>query len=384
MAAKRPLNADLFEPFLHRMQEAGDDLGFRLQFLGEHGAAPGDQAAPQLDALSPLDFRRAFQGALDALGNDPGSIENAELYLVPSEPGKQLSIEELSAMLNHWADLQEKQKQTPGAHPLLQVWTWPSRTPDQPPKTSLIEPDPTALRYFLDAEQLQAADHAIFACDGFDPVWFETLARFGGASSEQAVAGAVLTGFEPAEDLAELDKRMLALALLRLEQDPALRLSVNASRASVLDPTWRKNSIKLLQQAAEAIRVRLAIEITETPTLSGENDLSGSVLELAALGVEIWLDDMGTGVTSLNEIVLPGVTAIKLDRSLSHHAFAFDDAFGTLSVLADFARKMGLACIVEGVEDARQRQLIEARGGSHFQGFFAGHPSAATSQNQHQ
>ena len=127
MAAKRPLNADLFEPFLHRMQEAGDDLGFRLQFLGEHGAAPGDQAAPQLDALSPLDFRRAFQGALDALGNDPGSIENAELYLVPSEPGKQLSIEELSAMLNHWADLQEKQKQTPGAHPLLQVWTWPSK-----------------------------------------------------------------------------------------------------------------------------------------------------------------------------------------------------------------------------------------------------------------
>ena len=39
---------------------------------------------------------------------------------------------------------------------------------------------------------------------------------------------------------------------------------------------------------------------------------------------------------------------------------------------------MGLACIVEGVEDARQRQLIEARGGSHFQSFFAGHPSAST------
>ena len=80
----------------------------------------------------------------------------------------------------------------------------------------------------------------------------------------------------------------------------------------------------------------------------------------------------GAGLTSFNEAFIPGISALKIDRSLLRRCCVDDDAFGVLSLVTAFARRQGKLCVAEGIETAQQRQFAEARGASHVQGFFSG------------
>ena len=333
--------------------------------------------ALSVQTLDAATFRLAFASALDALSTKRAVAASPTLFLVPPRLDAPLSTAVLTRAVAGWSDLDWQTTLSFDNEPLLQICRWSSTMQLGAVKAGMPA---TALNGYLNAGHIRAADHGIFARGQAEPDWFETLARFGSAETGFQAAGAVLTGQEPAEDLAALDLQMLTFALERLAADATLKLSVNASRASLNDPQWRRNSAAQLARVSPSLRARLAIEVTETPAPLGPKDLRPKDLpvvigELAALGVRVWLDDIGTGVTALNEMRIAGVAGIKLDRTLSQHAFAFDDCFGVMSQLAGFAARRGLDFIVEGVENTDQRQRAEAWGASHVQGFFAGQPT---------
>lgn len=353
-------------------------VGFRVSWTG-----PDPTAQVRIDPLAAQDFRAAFETALQQLEADELGNETAgsTRFLVPARGAASLDV---SAVESWWFRVYRGDVAQAPLRPSLQICTLPNDlsvpmtlsqpSPNPNPAPNRDTVDLPSLRQYLDAGSLRAADHQIFAAKEAEPAWYETLARFGNAATGFQVAGAVLTGAEPADDLAELDRCVLALALDRLARNPSLRLSVNVSRASLLDAAWQDEGLAQLSNVDPSQRARLALEVTETPTLSGRNDLSTVTADFGALGVAVWLDDIGTGASSLNEIMLDGVTGIKVDRSLSQHAFAYGDSFGTLSLLADFAALRGLDCIVEGIESVEERALAEQWGASHVQGFFAGKP----------
>lgn len=328
--------------------------------------------ALSVQTLDAATFRLAFARALDALSAKRPVAASPTLFLVPPRLDAPLSTAVLTRAVAGWSDLDWQTTLSFDDEPLLQICRWSSTMQLGAVKAGMPA---TALNGYLNAGHIRAADHGIFGRGQAEPDWFETLARFGTAETGFQAAGAVLTGQEPAEDLAALDLQMLTFALERLAADATLKLSVNASRASLNDPQWRRNSAAQLARVSPSLRARLAIEVTETPAPLGPKDLGAVIAELAALGVRVWLDDIGTGVTALNEMRIAGVAGIKLDRTLSQHAFAFDDCFGVMSQLAGFAARRGLDFIVEGVENTDQRQRAEAWGASHVQGFFAGQPT---------
>ena len=81
---------------------------------------------------------------------------------------------------------------------------------------------------------------------------------------------------------------------------------------------------------------------------------------------------MAGGGTSFNEAVVPGITGLKIDRSLLRSAWLDNDAFGTLGTITGFARRLGKTCVIEGVETLDERRFGESCGASHVQGFFSG------------
>lgn len=227
------------------------------------------------------------------------------------------------------------------------------------------------LAHYLNHNGLKQADQGIYALEQADPCRHESLARFMDTGGVVHSAGKVLTGGEPWALLARLDRTMLSTAVDRLHADAHLQLSINVCRSTLADQGWLSILHDRIMTHADAL-ARLVFEITEWPLQAQDAPLSQALSPLTALGLDIWLDDFGAGLTSFNEAVVPGITGLKIDRSLLRSAWLDNDAFGTLGTITGFARRLGKTCVIEGVETLDERRFAESCGASHVQGFFSG------------
>ncbi len=93
------------------------------------------------------------------------------------------------------------------------------------------------------------------------------------------------------------------------------------------------------------------------------NDLEGtvSILQaLKALGVQLVVDDFGTGSSSLSYLRRFPVDALKLDQSFIHHITADpnEDEVTIISAVISMGKKLKQRVIAEGVETREQRNFL--------------------------
>jgi EAL domain-containing protein (putative c-di-GMP-specific phosphodiesterase class I) len=128
---------------------------------------------------------------------------------------------------------------------------------------------------------------------------------------------------------------------------------------------------------------RVVVEVTER--LGGRTPAVLRALErVRALGVQVALDDVGTGNSGLELLRAMNADYVKIDRSIVANAGTDGSARAVLLAIAAFASQTGAAVIAEGIEDAavlavvhRVDELIDA-GGPHIhagQGFGLGRPA---------
>ena len=111
------------------------------------------------------------------------------------------------------------------------------------------------------------------------------------------------------------------------------------------------------------------IEITETAytgELKAVGDLTASLHEN---GFSTYMDDFGSGQSSLSMLKNVNVDVIKLDRSFIPSAH--EGARGTriMESMIDMATSLGLPVVVEGIETREQEELLRCMGGRYAQGF---------------
>lgn len=121
---------------------------------------------------------------------------------------------------------------------------------------------------------------------------------------------------------------------------------------------------------------RLGIEITENGVLQATEQTREDLEQLAALGVELMLDDFGTGFSALTSVLSTPVSGLKLDRSFTVRlgdGAACDRISTAMAALVDSLSSHG---VVEGIETEKQWALALGHGWTHGQGWLFGHAVA--------
>ena len=120
----------------------------------------------------------------------------------------------------------------------------------------------------------------------------------------------------------------------------------------------------------------LRLEITETALMDSPGDAARVLGELREFGVKIYLDDFGTGFSSLSHLHKLPVDALKIDRSFVTSLLLPDRPAIVESILA-LARTLKTGVVAEGIEEDVQASELERLGCTHAQGFLFSRPLPA-------
>lgn len=172
-----------------------------------------------------------------------------------------------------------------------------------------------------------------------------------------------------------LDKA-LGLAAQWARDGLDLPISVNLSARSLLDP-------RLPAEIAEALRRhqvparRLVLEITETVVMSELEVIDEVLGTLRAMGVQLAVDDFGTGFSSLTFLTRIAVDELKVDRSFVIRMADSPEAAAIVRTTVGLAQQLGLRVVAEGVETAEQRSALAELGCTAAQGYLFFKPMPA-------
>jgi len=148
---------------------------------------------------------------------------------------------------------------------------------------------------------------------------------------------------------------------------PRVRIGVNVSQMQLrLGDLAQQVQAALLRTGADP--AALGIEITEDSLMADIDKATRALRELKALGVEISLDDFGTGSSSLGALQRLPLDVVNVDRSFIHDVTASSESVSMTRAIITMAHGMQLRVLAEGVETEGQIGVLAARGCDLVQG----------------
>ena len=152
---------------------------------------------------------------------------------------------------------------------------------------------------------------------------------------------------------------------------PLHAFSVNLSRQDFNEPELfeRVTGILLEYEVPPAV---IKLEITESIMLQ-DVDAFKRVFDLFhGAGFSIWIDDFGSGYSSLNMLQNYDFDVLKFDLLFLRN-FS-DRSRQMLSALVNMAKNLGIHSVAEGVETKEQAQFLRSIGCEALQGFYYSRP----------
>ena len=152
-------------------------------------------------------------------------------------------------------------------------------------------------------------------------------------------------------------------------------ITVNVSSRQLM----QQNFLRIVELAVEKSGLRpcdLRLEITETALMDSPSSAAELLRRLQQFGAKIYLDDFGTGFSSLSHLHKLPVDALKIDRSFVKSLVLADRPTIVESILA-LARTMKTSVVAEGIETDVQARELERLGCTHAQGFLFSRPLSA-------
>lgn len=148
-------------------------------------------------------------------------------------------------------------------------------------------------------------------------------------------------------------------------------VSVNISRSDfdVIDP------VDMVLKAADERKIpreTICIEITETAITSDHGFIKSAVDRFHSAGFKVWMDDFGSGYSSLNVLKDYNFDEIKIDMIFMRN---FDDRAKAIVRLAvQMAKELGIHTLAEGVESEEHIEFLREIGCEKIQGYYYGRP----------
>lgn len=149
-----------------------------------------------------------------------------------------------------------------------------------------------------------------------------------------------------------------------------VRMSVNLSGRLLTDESFTDWSLEVLGPLAK----HFCMEITETAVIRDPEIALVNLNKFKAAGVEISLDDYGSGLSSLTYLKQIPANELKIDKAfIMSLAESADDALLVKSTI-DLAHSLGMSVTAEGVETAEVLGALTAMGADVVQGYYICRP----------
>jgi len=159
-------------------------------------------------------------------------------------------------------------------------------------------------------------------------------------------------------------------------------LHVNVDPEQLTDSGFPAKVDSLLRKYNVAPEL-LLLELTERDWDSPMEMLDPLLRQLADLGVGLVVDDFGDGYSSLARLLaIPGLTEIKIDRSMVRNAVEPRTA-ALIKGLTTAMQEIDVTVLAEGVETVEELEALKAAGIDVFQGFLFARPGPAVKTFAH-
>ena len=201
----------------------------------------------------------------------------------------------------------------------------------------------------------------------------ETLSRWD--SPEKGLIGPVnyIEHMEVTGLISEHDFYMFELACRQLEkwkdtEYEDISISCNFTRITLSEEDFI-HKIKAIYERYDFDKSKLGIEITEDAIEKDRETATENVKFCKELGFVIYLDDLGSGYTSLANLCDYPIDVVKIDRDilLKTNTKRGKALFSGIVALAHY---LDMAVICEGVETEEQNALIVESGCDYIQGWY--------------
>lgn len=159
------------------------------------------------------------------------------------------------------------------------------------------------------------------------------------------------------------------------EQGHLITMSVNLSVWDIQDANI-SNTIAQKLQKWDLSADYLAIEITERVMMAEPERARDVLTTLESMGIEVIIDDFGTGFSSLVYLKQLPVSTLKVDKSFVIDMMRDESDAAIVHSIIELAHNLGLQVVAEGVETDQSWSWLKTWGCDFAQGFYISHPLA--------
>lgn len=212
----------------------------------------------------------------------------------------------------------------------------------------------------------------------------EALARWIDPEQGFLNPGEFIGALEESKQIHKLDSHVIELVCREMREQldqglPVVPVSFNLSR---LDFTGCDifEVVESILQKYKIDREYIRVEITES-IMASDSYIQHEIERFRLVGYEVWMDDFGSGYSSLNTLKDYKFDELKIDMAFLSN---FNDVSRTIiSSMVRMAKSLGLKTLAEGVETKEQMKFLKSIGCEKVQGYYYGKPQPLKATMEH-
>lgn len=152
-----------------------------------------------------------------------------------------------------------------------------------------------------------------------------------------------------------------------------IRLSFNLSTHDVTTPDSAERIVNIVS-SMNVDPARIDFEVTETALMQDFDRARASLEYFKNFGIQISLDDFGSGFSSLSYIHQLPIDKIKIDRSFVTDIERGGNGSEIITTIIALCRSLNLECVVEGIETPGQVEILRRLDCRFMQGYYFAKP----------
>jgi EAL domain-containing protein (putative c-di-GMP-specific phosphodiesterase class I) len=157
---------------------------------------------------------------------------------------------------------------------------------------------------------------------------------------------------------------------------PSELLFLNVEPDSIDDPQFRSPQMLHMLERARLSPERVVLEMTEHASVRDFTAFRQTLAYFRSLGFRLAIDDMGSGYSALASVAEIQPEFIKIDMSLIRELDVRPLKRELVDTISRFARRTGIQVIAEGIETARELEVLVDLEVPLGQGYLFARPSA--------